>query len=332
MNPKDTLKPYIEAHLEKNIPVEVIRDGLVSHGWDASLVDEVIAGTAAGPTPELKEELQMIARSYADEGYNPLSGIKDVVSAFKVNPRVLSFLLLMGAIATSMAELGVARINAVAREVFSSNEDFPSFLFSLFTQMISALLVLTAVWGVAATVLWMTVNDSKEGKKKPLLEAIRSAIPFSARTILATMLYGTVAVSPIIIATLLTQAAITWLSLGLEIGFLLNILGITFAIYLVLKYVFVSIIALFEREVAYTMLFARARHLMHSGGMLFMLQILIPAIIINIAIAYLLPSAATQDGSLSTINIAKSFLFSTISLFISCMWVMYYRNRKIVRA
>lgn len=287
----------------------------------------------------------------APQKYKVFQAIADTFRAIKNNAAAY-FLsaLITGAVAFGLIILEIVLFSVlVLSHIYGSSS---LNLTALIVSLIGLVLISFLVYGFAMTLIQVTsavaLYDGIEGRKTSVKSVLVSGMHKVPHVIVANMWVALVATAPLLVAVVVgfitavagAQMESTRTLLNI-VSILVGIGGVVWAVIAVFRFLLVPYVAIFEPEVPARQTLARSYHLMQKGGYWFVIkaELLTFAVIIVLSFITGFGSAAVAQNSSSAglgAVIANSVIQNVISVLISILatgvLVMFYHNRRAVRA
>lgn len=328
------LVEYVRHHKGQGISDEVLRQKLVEHKWDPTLIDKAFAeAKAAAPQPltQYQDTNTHANNNPAEQKYLLFRGVADSLNAIKNNAAafilglIVSFVVAAGSLFALLFAFGAMLVG-----VLQSGE-------GLFALIVAAFVVYT-LWFSFMSAFFMSltslaIKDGSENRKSAIGELFSASMKHIVRVTLANALVTTVAVWPVVIIALLPLIA---LAMGISMGLssvviipLLMIVAVAWAIVALLRFALVSHVALFESELPLLKTLGRSKHLLTKGGQWFIVKgvalMLVP--VLGVAVV----TGSSFEDLQSSNNLAINILFGAIAVVANGVMVMLYHNRKAVK-
>lgn len=369
MNQK--LLEFIEQQRQKGIADEQIRQTLLEHKWDSTLVAQALheashnglPSTNATPQPNLsnttlnqgpvfrgtEEPLAGAAPTplspdlspEAPQKYNVTTALSDAVGAIRQNVAVVLPVFLIGiGIIYGTSLLVELLIRTFITSDSMSIWSMPSLgALAAMAVIYLAFYLIASAYLVASTA--QAIADGRKQERRSIggvLQASWLRLPklIGAQALFTLVLFwpfAAIMIGGILIS--LGASGASQASINQIIFPIAYILAFCWVVIGMLRFALVPYVAIFEPEVPVVRTLARSQKLLQDGGQWFLFKLIIGSILLYVGMFILMISAlgtnAYGTGSFAEISIILSLASFVISLLFFGIFVMLYLNRRAVR-
>jgi hypothetical protein len=345
MDNKQTLRSYIDTHLNAHTPPETIRQTLVNNGWEEALVDEVIAEAMqpSEPLPRSTPEPQATATSLQSqltsirdethlEAYGIRDAVKDAIAAIKYNARTIMAVAIVSIVIALIVTVvtAVLGVTTAILTIVRSGRELPQILISFGVFYLVLIITSSFLTAFVQSVIGIAIHDGANRKKSFVKETLRQGLQKTVRVALANMLFYLILATPLVIA-IVTSFVLFFAATNLWwLSILVIVVSLVATIPLVLRFTLIPVVALFEANVPVRALVRRTNVLM-AGGMGFAAKAFFLSILILAIVSIIAPDGDEVEGTQFIILLISNILSLGISLFLYAVLVVFYRNRKAVK-